>query len=131
MRWNLVAAFLLGSLTLATVALADRTDQTGPAPTVTTGVAGTQAEETPSRWRGSVMLFDQSATTQTLGVGPGYQSADQAYELWVALKPRYVVYESESKKTTLALNLWMNLYLEVTNSDATTTTVVRLNEPPG
>src|SRR5882724_4417837 len=106
MRFHLIAAVVLGSQALAAVALADRSDQTGPASGVPKGSNGAPTSETPSRWRGSVMLFDQSATTQTLGAGPGYASSDQAYELWVALRPRYVAYESDSKKTMISLTLW-------------------------
>ena len=73
---------------------------------------------TRSRWHGSILLLDQSATTQTLHIGADYQSSDPTYELWLAFKPRYFVYETE--KAALSLNLWANIYLELTNSDTTT-----------
>ncbi len=70
-------------------------------------------------WHGSTLLFDQSVTTQTIGIGKDYQSYNPVYEWWVAFKPRYYVFERE--KDALSLHLWMNLYLELTNSDTTTT----------
>jgi hypothetical protein len=76
-----------------------------------------------SRWRGSVLLFDQSVTTQTVGVGADYQSYNPTYEWWIALKPRYTIYEGEAD--VVSVSLWMNLYLELTNSDTST----RYREP--
>jgi hypothetical protein len=87
----------------------------GPAPS---GVSA-EMEKPKLPWRGTILLFDQSVSTQTVGVGKDYQSADPTYEWWFAFKPRYVLYES--KKSTFSLGLWTNLYLELTNSDSTTT----------
>ena len=70
------------------------------------------------RWHGSVLLFDQSITTQTVGIGADYQSANPTYEWWLALKPQYFLFERA--KDRLSVNLWTNLYLELTNSDSTT-----------
>jgi hypothetical protein len=70
-------------------------------------------------WRGSILLFDQSVTTQTVGLGKDYQSPDNTYEWWFAFKPRYVLFES--KKASFSVGLWTNLYLEMTNSDSTVT----------
>jgi len=117
MRYPLGAALLAGLQTLSALALADRGDQGTPSAGTVLGTA--ESEEKPSPWRGSVLLFDQSATTQTVGLGKDYQSADQTYELWFALKPRYTFYET--KTTALSVGLWTNLYLELTNSDTTTT----------
>ncbi|HVR63742.1 MAG TPA: hypothetical protein VMU50_17695, partial [Polyangia bacterium] len=74
---------------------------------------------THGRWHDSTLLFDQSATTQTLHLGRDYQSYNPTYELWVAFRPRYFLYETE--KSALSLNGWANAYLELTNSDTTTT----------
>jgi hypothetical protein len=71
-----------------------------------------------SGWRGSILLFDQSMTTQTVGVGGDYQSSDPTYEWWLAFKPRYTIFDRE--RDALTVNLWMNAYLELTNSDTTT-----------
>jgi hypothetical protein len=86
-------------------------------PTVTRPGAPPE-DEVPSRWRGSILLFDQSLTTQTVGVGADYQSADPTYEWWLALKPKFTAFERKNDSVTL--NLWMNFYLELTNSDTTT-----------
>lgn len=86
---------------------------------------GAGEEKKPGRWRGSILLFDQSVSTQTIGLGKDYTSANSSYEWWFAFKPRYFAWESESRKDTISLNLWMNLYFELTNSDTTT----RAQEP--
>jgi hypothetical protein len=75
-------------------------------------------ETVGGRWRGSVLLFDQSVTTQTFGVGSPYQSADPTYEWWIALKPQLTVFDRG--RDALTLNLWLNAYLELTNSDTST-----------
>lgn len=80
---------------------------------------GAPAEDgAPTRWKGSILLFDQSLTTQTVGVGADYQTYDPTYEWWVAFKPKYTLFERD--KDSVSLNLWMNVYLELTNSDTTT-----------
>lgn len=84
-----------------------------------TGTTEPQQDQKKVPWRGSILLFDQSVTTQTVGLGKDFQSADNTYEWWFAFKPRYVLYETKS--SSFSLNLWTNLYLELTNSDSTTT----------
>jgi hypothetical protein len=76
-------------------------------------------QKTRLPWHGSMLLFDQSVTTTTVGIGAPYQSADPVYEWWLAFKPRYAIYES--KLESFSVSLWANLYLELTNSDSTTT----------
>jgi hypothetical protein len=78
-----------------------------------------EAEKKPKlRWHGSTMLFDQSVGTQTVGLGKDYQSYDPLYEWWIAFKPKYYLLENDVDR--LSLNLWANLYYELTNSDSTT-----------
>ncbi|HET6283159.1 MAG TPA: hypothetical protein VFH73_19530 [Polyangia bacterium] len=85
------------------------------------GHAAEDADAKPStRWHGSTVLLDQSATTQTVGVGADYQSANPTYEWWMAVKPQYYLRETETR--FLRVGLWMNATLEVTNSDTTTRT---------
>src|SRR4051812_24801301 len=43
-------------------------------------VTGPEAKKTPLRWHGSTLLFDQSVTSQTIGVGRDYQSYNPTYE---------------------------------------------------
>lgn len=76
-------------------------------------------QKTRLPWHGSVLMFDQSVSTPTVGIGADYQSADPVYEWWFAFKPRYAFYES--KVESFSVSVWANLYLELTNSDSTTT----------
>ena len=79
---------------------------------------GVERQVVPVRWHGSTISFDQSATTQTLGLGADYQSPDPTYEWWFAFRPRYFIRETDHD--ALSVNGWLNLYLELTNSDTTT-----------
>ena len=81
-------------------------------------VAAAKPEKKPVAFHGSYILFDQSVTTQTIGLGSDYQSADPVYEWWVRFAPRY--YLHETKDDDLSVNAWFNLYHEFTNSDETT-----------
>jgi hypothetical protein len=81
-------------------------------------INGAEPTVAAARWQGSILLFDQSMTTQTVGVGTAYQSYDPTYEWWVALKPKYALYQRG--KNAVTANLWVNAYLELTNSDTTT-----------
>src|SRR5262245_53911126 len=73
---------------------APQTADQGPTP-ATTAPAASDEDKKKSPWHGSVLLFDQSVTTQTVGIGADYQSADPVYEWWFAFKPRYYLYESK------------------------------------
>lgn len=84
-----------------------------------TAPSSPERQEAGSRWRGSILLLDQSITAETVGVGGAYQSPDPTYEWWLALKPRYTLFDRGTD--AVSLNLWMNAYLELTNSDTTTT----------
>jgi hypothetical protein len=120
----LVALALVGALTNA-----EAQDARALAPTATPGAAATRdarraagkedVEERRVPWHGSTFLFDQSVGTQTVGIGKDYQSRDAVYEWWFAFKPRYFLFERE--KEAFSLNLWLNLYYELTNSDTTST----------
>src|SRR4051794_6978799 len=119
MRYQLAGSLLLlGAQTVSAPALADRNDPTNPTTRSPdrsrSGAAAGSSAETPSAWAGSVVLFDQSASTPTLGLGSGYQSSDQSYELWFSLRPRVALYRTES--TTISASMAANLYLELTNS---------------
>jgi hypothetical protein len=113
---------LLSLLALGTAgARAEAHDAPGGAessPAVSSRAGATSGEAAPSRWQGSIVLLDQSVTTQTFGVGSDYQSYDPTYEWWLAVKPRYTVFERG--RDAIAVNLWLNAYLELTNSDTTT-----------
>jgi hypothetical protein len=76
-------------------------------------------QKTKLPWHGTTLSFDQSVSTTTVGVGSDYQSFDPVYEWWLAFRPRYSLYES--KRESFSIGMWFNLYLELTNSDSTTT----------
>ncbi len=59
----------------------------------------------------SVILFDQSVTTQTVGVGGAPQSYIPVYEWWVSFRPRYYL--------TDKIYVWgrFDYFKEFTNSD--------------
>jgi hypothetical protein len=93
------------------------------APTSDTGVQanGEQAKaKQPEKlpWHGSVFFVDQSATTQTVGLGGDYQSRNPTYELWYSFRPRYYVYESDLDSINLQMRLQASQ--ELTNNDSTT-----------
>ena len=85
-----------------------------------TSASDPAASEGPfHRWRGSSLSLDQSVTTQTLHVGGDFQSSDPVYELWLAAKPQYSLVDRPRDR--LVVNAWFNAFLELTNSDSTTT----------
>jgi hypothetical protein len=80
-----------------------------------------QAEEKKSEklpWRGTTLIFDQSATTQTVGLGDDYNSRNSTYEINFSFRPRYYLYDSGDH--TVNVNAVMELGQELTNSDYTT-----------
>jgi hypothetical protein len=121
-----VVAFGALMVTLAATQSEGSALAVGEAPAVAAGSGistggGLDDEASPDaggRWHNSILQLDQSATTQTLHVGDDYQSADPTYELWLAVKPRYYLFETAVH--SLNVNLWTNLFLELTNSDTTT-----------
>ena len=115
------AASLLAALAVIASARPARAHEAPTGSESSSPTALSTAATSPSaadRWRGSILLFDQSITTQTVGVGTDYQSYDPTYEWWVALKPRYTLWDRGT--SAVSLNLWLNAYLELTNSDTTT-----------
>jgi hypothetical protein len=122
-RRGRVALALAITAALAGPALAQPPEAAGnAAASATTGVGALETPATATgarpRWHGSVLLIDQSMTTQTAGIGADYQSANPTYEWWIAFKPQVFLFERA--KDRLSINLWTNLYLELTNSDTTT-----------
>ena len=116
---GVVALALLGAAIAARPALAQR-GGTADRADITSAVSD---EEEPQggllrRWRGSYVAFDQSFTTQTVHVGADYQSADPTYELWLSAKPQYFFIDHVHNK--LSISVWVNAFLELTNSDTTT-----------
>jgi hypothetical protein len=91
---------------------------------------GEKGEE-PSAWRGSTFSWNNSATTETLGIGDDVQSENPTYEMSFALSPRYYVWERKSEPSggtnssaplpaSVALGARIETIREFTNSDTTT-----------
>ncbi len=91
--------------------------QSGPKDEGTSREA-TRREKKPLVWRGSSILFDQSVTPETVGVGKDLQSDNPSYQLWISFRPRVVLYQD--KVQSFNVNLRMDYYKELTNSDDTT-----------
>jgi hypothetical protein len=78
------------------------------------GVRTTLREESLNPLRQSVLVFDQSVTTQTAGLGPSPQSYVPLYELWLSFRPRYYFDEHWSVRGRF------DYTKELTNNQATT-----------
>ena len=79
-----------------------------------------KAEEKSEKlaWRGTQLVFDQSASTHTVGLGKDYISDNPVYELNFSFRPRYYVYDGDEHSVNV--NAQLELTQEVTNSDYTT-----------
>jgi len=109
-------------------------------PTVTDGVppatpnaappqadSGARASATPPNdskppeklpWRGTAFDWDNTATTQTLGVGQDYQSRNPTYVMTLKLRPRYYVFDQSGHNISLRADA--GVFREFTDSDTTT-----------
>lgn len=72
----------------------------------------------PLIWHDTTFLFQQRVTTQTIGVGRDYQSADPYYDWSFYLRPR--LYFVEREKYSLSLRAQGLVTHELTNSNTTT-----------
>jgi hypothetical protein len=77
-------------------------------------VRTTLRDESENPLRQSVLIFDQSVTTPTVGLGPTPQSYVPLYELWLSLRPRYYFNEH------LSLRGRFDYTKELTNNQPTT-----------
>jgi hypothetical protein len=66
----------------------------------------------------SLLIWDHSATTQTLGIGADYQSRNPTYEMTLRLAPRYYLLDEAAR--SLSVRADVRLVREFTNSDTTT-----------
>lgn len=69
-------------------------------------------------WRGTTLVVDQSMTPETAGIGRDYQSRNALYQLWISARPR--VWLLDDGTNTFNINARLDLYKELTNSDADT-----------
>jgi hypothetical protein len=103
----------LAVLTLSGSALAQGTaDQA-----VTSAQRKKKGEPRPA-WHDSTAIWQQRATTQTLGMGGDFQSKDPYYDWVFYLRPRYYFWENYTSSFSLRGQLAGNI--EFTNSDTTT-----------
>jgi hypothetical protein len=77
-----------------------------------------EAKDEPLPWHGTVLIFDQSFTTQSVGVGDDYISDNPVYEMNLSFRPRYYFYEDDTHSFYAGLRLEASR--ELTNSDLTT-----------
>lgn len=82
------------------------------------GAADTDAGENRVPWHDSVVVWDNSVTTQTLGIGRDYQSRNPTYEMSFRLAPRYYFRDSSVERLSVRGDLM--LLREFTDSDVTT-----------
>jgi len=101
------------SLTLGGSAEADTFEDTG----ATEEEEEAKADE-PLPWHGSVLIFDQSFTSQSVGVGQDYLTDNPAYEMMLSFRPRYYFYEDDVHSFYAGLRL--EAARELTTSDTTT-----------
>jgi hypothetical protein len=82
--------------------------------------AGKAAAAEPEKlpWHDSLLVWDHSVTTQTLGIGADYQTSNPTYEMTLRLAPRY--YFIDERDRSLSLRADVRLLREFTNSDSTT-----------
>ena len=72
----------------------------------------------PVIWHDTSFIFDQSVSSETIGVGKDYQTRNPSYQLWFSFRPRVYLYEDEKQRFNL--NARFDMYKELTNSDDTT-----------
>jgi hypothetical protein len=80
--------------------------------------SATAAPKKPLPWHDSSVLWEQRASTQTLGVGPKPQTPNPYYDWVFYLRPRYYFWENDT--SSLSVRGQLELDHEFTNSDTTT-----------
>lgn len=71
-----------------------------------------------SAWQGSVFIWDNSASLETVGLGRDVQSRNPTYEMSFRIAPRYTLFDDPRR--TIGLHADVALIREFTNSDRTT-----------
>lgn len=69
-------------------------------------------------WRNTLFLWDNSASSETIGLGRDVQSSNPSYETAFSLRPRYYVYTDDDQSVSLRADV--GVFAELTNSDSTT-----------
>ena len=86
----------------------------------TGGPGGGEAKEEKLPWRGTSLGWDNSATTETVGVGRNELTRNPTYEMSFIFGPRYYLWEAEDPSQSISLRGRLDLIREFTNSDSTT-----------
>ncbi len=86
----------------------------------TPGAGGEEAKEEKLAWRGTSLGWDNSATTETVGIGRDELTRNPTYEMSFILGPRYYLWEAEDPSQSISLRARLDLIREFTNSDSTT-----------
>lgn len=106
----------LVALALLTVAGGSRAQ--GTADQAVTSAQRRQPGEKRVAWHDSTAIWQQRVTTQTLGIGRDYQSADPYFDWVFYLRPRYYLWEND--RSSLSLRGQLAGTIEFTNSDTST-----------
>jgi hypothetical protein len=126
-----LAVALLTRTTPAAAQYAPGTEAPGPMPPPPATVGPTAdrpAAMTPPptepapvklRWRDTWLIWDNAVTTQTVGIGKDYLSADPTYVMTGSFRPRYYLYDGEDQEA-IYLAGRVDVIHEFTNSDVTT-----------
>jgi len=113
-----VAARLVRTLAaLAALAVSGAAHAQGTADQAVTSAQRKKEGEKRVAWHDSSAIWQQRATTQTLGIGGDYQSADPYYDWVFYLRPRYYLWETGTSSFSLRGQLAGSV--ELTNSDTT------------
>ena len=113
----------LGAMFVGSVADA-HDGRSGPVGPSGPGGAGRRpAASAPRRDRGRPLAWQHPPVRSVgddpdVGRGGTIRATIPTYEWWIALKPQLTVFDRG--RDALTLNLWLNAYLELTNSDTTT-----------
>ena len=130
MRRPLLAGTLLGILASALLASrghAQVVSPDAPSPAPAPGDRGVEEEGAPREterarpipFRGSAISYDNSVSTQTLGVGSDYQSNNPTWEMALGFRGLYRLWEEPDQRSVLVGGS-LALIHEMTNSDTTT-----------
>jgi hypothetical protein len=95
----------------------------GTAPQADTGKKPAPPPTAPKKpeklaWRNTLLLWDNSATAETLGIGRDVQSSNPTYETTFSLRPRYYFYTDDDQNISVRGDI--GAFVELTNSDTTT-----------
>jgi len=117
MRRDVVASLVVGLTLLSGTLLAQPTTEPASAsPASASQPPSPRPEALP--WRGTMLAWSQSLTTQTVGIGQDRQTANPTWEHSYTLRPRYYLYGDDEQ--LLSVRAEVGVFRELTNSDTTT-----------